>query len=339
MHNMNEIHGGTNMGDILYNVLIFDVYNQYYRIYNRNDSLSEVGDVKTPIEAIVNFFSLVNSYIEKFGTKDCKIFWLFDNATSNMMKCRKNLDKDYKKTRKLESEEFYRGLNLIELILKFYRDNSYTFRKSGIEGDDFVQPILDNYVDKHDKVLMFSTDMDWTRELLQDDKNDIIVNQYIKNNEILTVNSFEKKYGFKPTTTNVIFYKVFNGDSSDSILPTLSNYPKQYFLDCIKRYSHVSRFIDDAISGKLSYLDTAWRIKIKQNAERMMLNWELISSIDLDGRELENLKVECFYKPNKLLIIYNTLNVVGRFDKRVKNKKEGSDMLNMLDGENLDRAD
>jgi 5'-3' exonuclease len=327
-----------NMSNTLYNILIFDVYNQYFRIYNRNESLSDIGGKKAPIEAIVNFFSLVNNYIEKFGTKDCKVFWLFDNAKSSVMKCRRDLDKDYKKNRKPQSEEFYRGLDLIELILKFYRDETYTFRKSGIEGDDFVQPILDNYVNEHDKVLMFSTDMDWARGLLRDDEHDIIVNQYIKNNEILTVKSFEEKYGFKPTVSNVIFWKTFNGDVSDCILPTLPNYPKQYFLDCIRRYSHVSHFINDVINGKITYLDAGWRIKIRNNAERMMLNWELISSMDIDSSELENWKVECAYKPNKLLIIYNTLNIVGRFDKRVKNENSGSDLLSMLNGETVERA-
>ena len=37
-------------------------------------------------------------------------------------------------------------------------------------------------------------------------------------------------------------------------------------------------------------------------------------------------------------IIYNTLNVVGRFDKRVKNENKGSDLLTMLEGETVERV-
>ena len=69
-----------------------------------------------------------------------------------------------------------------------------------------------------------------------------------------------------------------------------------------------------------------------------MLNWQLVSNLDIDNFDLENWKVTCSYKPNKLLIIYNTLNIVGRFDKRVKNENSGSDLLSMLEGETVERA-
>ena len=69
----------------------------------------------------------------------------------------------------------------------------------------------------------------------------------------------------------------------------------------------------------------------------MRMNWNLISAINITVNDLENWKVECAYKPNKLLIIYNTLNVVGRFDKRVKNENKGSDLLSMLEGETVER--
>lgn len=325
------------MSNLLANVLMFDVYNLWYRVIWKNDELSKIEDKMIPLNAICKFFELTDSYINKFGTKDCKIYWLFDNAKTTVMKNRKLLDENYKKTRKIQPDYFYDGLNMVELILKFYRDNSFIFRKQSVEADDFVLPIIDNYIKEHDKVIMFSTDIDWCRALLNDEKNDIKVVQYTKGNEILTTKTFEEKFGFKPTVTNVTFWKTFYGDESDCILPTLTNYPKEYFLDALRKFNHVDTFIKGALEGHLPYLDTAWRIKIKQLQERMRLNWNLISSMDINPNELETWKIECSFKPNKLLIIYSTLNIIGRFDERIKPQSKEASIWDMLNGEDLNR--
>ena len=78
---------------------------------------------------------------------------------------------------------------------------------------------------------------------------------------------------------------------------------------------------------------------IKQLEERMRLNWNLISSVDISVNDMEEWKIECNYKPNKLLIIYSTLNVLGRFDKRVKIENKESSIWQMFNGETLNRAD
>ena len=327
------------MGNFLANILIFDVYNIWYRVAWKNDELVKVGDKPTMINAICKFFELTDNYIKKYGTKDCRVFYLFDNAKTTVLKNRKLLDSEYKKTRKVQSDEFYKSLDIVELILKFYRDNSCVYRRQGLEADDFVLPIITEYAKEHDKIMMFSTDMDWSRGLLDDSEKDIKIVQYTTSNKIYTVKSFFDEFGFKPSIINITFWKCFYGDDSDNIIPTIPNYPKQYFLDCIKKYKHVSNFIHDALTNKIPYLDSGWKVKIKEVQERMMINWELISSADIAHNDLESWKVECSYKPNKLLIIYNSLNVVGRFDKRVGNQDKGSDIWSMLNGELLNRAE
>lgn len=322
----------------MYNVLLFDVYNVFYRAFWKHDTLTKIDDKMIPLDGICNFFELVNSYIEKYGTQNCEIYWLMDNAKSSLLKNRKMLDENYKKNRKEQPEYFYTALNIIELILKFYRDNSYVLRKQNIEGDDFVLPIIDNYIKEHDHVLLFSTDLDWSRALLNDKEHDIIVNQYTRASEILTTKSFEDKFGFKPTVTNICFWKCFYGDKSDNILPALDNYPKTYFLDAIRKFQHIDTFIKGALEGKLPYLDTAWRIKIKQLQERLRLNWNLISSMDISVTDLEQWKINCTFKANKLLIIYSTLNILGRFDNRVKVEEKHASIWQMLEGEDLNRA-
>ena len=323
------------MTNRIYNVLIFDIYNLFHRAFWKHDSLTKVDGKLIPVDGICNFFSILNSYIEKYGTKNCRCYFLFDNAKSMILR-RKEIDENYKKDRKEMPQEFYDALNLIELILKFYRDNSCTYRKEGLEADDYVTNLINLYIQPNDKVLLFSTDIDWCRCLL--DKDNVVVNQYTRNNEVLTTKTFEEKYGFKPTVTNITFWKTFYGDISDNIPSTLSNYPKSYFLDCLKRYNHVDNFIQDVEDDKLIYLDTAWRIRIKQLQERMRLNWNLISAIEINITDLESWKVECTYKPNKLLIIYNTLNVLVKFDNRIKIENKKDSIWNMLEGESLERV-
>lgn len=322
---------------VLYNVLIFDVYNLFYRTF-KDDNLIKIDDKFVPIDSICKFFELTNSYVEKFGTTDCKIYWLMDNAKTTILKNRKLLDDNYKKNRKVMPDYFYDALNIVELILKFYRDNSVIYRRQGIEADDYVSNIIDDYIKEHDKIMMFSTDIDWCRNLLDDNEHDIIVNQYTKNNEILNTKTFEEKYGFKPTVTNITFWKTFYGDSADCILATLSNYPKKYFLDVLNRYNHVDSFIKDALEGRIKYLDMGWQVKIKQQQERMRLNWNLISSAEISITDMEQWKVECNYRPNKLMIIYESLNIMGRFDNRIKKEEKGNNIWSMFEGETLNRA-
>ena len=134
------------MTNTLYNVLIFDVYNVFHRAFWKHENLTKVDGKLIPIDGICNFFSILNSYIEKFGTKDCKCYFLLDNAKTTILR-RKELDEDYKKNRKENEmpQEFYDALNLIELILKFYRDG-ILYRKQGIEADDYVQNLIDLYI-------------------------------------------------------------------------------------------------------------------------------------------------------------------------------------------------
>ena len=332
--------GFFNMPHTSYNILIFDIYNLFHRAFWKHDNLTKVDGKLIPIDGICNFFSILNFYIEKYGTSDCRCYFLFDNAKTTIIR-RKELDENYKKNRKENEmpQEFYDALNLVELILKFYRNNSFIFRKEGLEADDYVPNLIDNYIQPHDKVLLFSTDIDWCKCLLCDTQNDIIVNQYTRDNEILTTKTFETKYDFKPTQSNICFWKSIYGDSSDNIPSTLPNYPKEYFLDAINRYKHVDSFIKDSLDNKLSYLDTAWKIKIRQLQDRIRLNWILISAIEIDVSDLENWKSECKFKPNKLLIIYSSLNIIGKFDKRIKLNNKSDSIWNMLNGETLNRAD
>ena len=44
------------MSNTLYNVLIFDVYNIWYRVMWKNDNLTKIDNKDIPLDAICRFF-------------------------------------------------------------------------------------------------------------------------------------------------------------------------------------------------------------------------------------------------------------------------------------------
>lgn len=314
-----------------YDVLIFDVYNIFYKAdYLGKNELSIVknGNDSVHTEGIIKFFQLINSYIEKYGTKDSQCIFLMDNAKSSIQKYRKALSEKYKKTRTPMPEYFYNELNFIELIIKYYRNNSTLYRCVGLEADDYVNNVVRNLKDK--KILMFSEDMDWCRNISDN------IHQY-KDKGIYTKEIFLEKYGFEATYSNICFYKTFYGDKSDNILPTIPTLPKVYFLDIISKFTNVSQMILNLSS--LDYLDGGWKLKFQKEEDNLRLNWNLVESVDISDNELLQYKYDCEFKPNKLKIIYMMLNIMDKFDNRIKSEVKQKSIFDMLEGEDLERSE
>src|SRR5574344_1179272 len=108
-----------------YNVMIVDCYNLIYKAsWLEPENIVQYGNGTFHTEGIIGFFKAINSYIERFCTSDVKIYWLLDNAKTSVTRYRKALSDTYKKNRKEQPEWFYREIDIIELILKYYRDNA-----------------------------------------------------------------------------------------------------------------------------------------------------------------------------------------------------------------------
>lgn len=319
-----------------YNIFLVDVYNLFYKASWVNDDTTIKTSNKETIHTggIIGFLNLMDGYIKKYGNEDTKIFWLFDNATTTVNKYRKELSEDYKALRQKQPDYFYKALDMLELILRYYKDNSYIYRLKFCEADDFVDKVIDNYTGETDKVLMFSEDSDWCRFL-----NDN-VHQY-KNHRLYTKETFFEENGYEATYSNICFHKCFYGDTADNIQPTLINLPKTYFLEIIKQCENMRDFLSyiKNHSEKLSFLDLGWQAKITKEYQNLLLNWNLVESADISDSDLNSHRFSCDFKKQKLDIIYSTLQIKGKVDtQRFPNKVEkGESLFDMFNGVDLDR--
>lgn len=309
-----------------YNILIFDTYNLIFKAsFIENERTVELEKTKYHVEGIIGFLKAVESYIKKFATDDVIIYWLMDNAKSSIQKYRKSLSEDYKKTRVEQPDWFYKQIDLLELILKNYRDNSFLYRVKFIEADDYTSNIIRDYVKKEDRVLLISEDSDWSRSLADN------VHQYCEG-EILTKELFYKKNGYEATYSNICFHKVFYGDKTDNILPTLPTLPSILFLQIIKDFNNIHTFILRAKEKNIKYLDSGWVEKIKQQEENLLLNWNLVEAIDLSSIDLKSYQTKCTFNKIKLQVLYESLSIINLVDNRIKTEKKQNDILSDLLG-------
>ena len=314
-----------------YNVFVVDCYNLIYKAnWVEKENVIKCGAEYVHTEGIVGFFKMMESYIAKYGTEDVRIYWLMDNAKTTVTRYRKVLSDTYKKNRKQEPDWFYREIDFVELILKYYRNNSELYRLKFLEADDYVSNIISTFTKPTDNILLISEDSDWCRSLADN------VHQY-KDHGIYTKELFFEKKGYEATYTNICFDKVFYGDMTDNIMPALENLPRCYFLDIIQRFSSANEFIKAVKQGELSYLDKGWQTKILKEEENILLNWNLVESAEIDEKSLKAYAFPCEYKEQKLKIIYASLGVLGKFDSRIKQKESTDDIFSMLDGERLSR--
>lgn len=319
------------MNNYNYNVFIVDVYNLFYKSsFIENECLTKSGKETVHTEGIIGFFKAMNTYLSKFGTKDTKIYWLLDNAKTSVLRYRKDLSEDYKRTRKEQPSWFYRELDLLEYLLKIYRDNAELYRIKFLEADDFVFPVIKKNIKDTDRVLLISEDSDWCRALSDN------VHQY-KSKEIWTKEVFYDKMGFEATYSNICFYKTFYGDDADNIKGCIPTLPKVYFTEITKNYNQLSEFIKDALSNNISFFDLGWRKKIEKEEHNLLTNWNLVKAVDISQNELDSYKYVCEFKPQKLNIFYNSLGLIGKFDDRIKNNYKEIDLFAMLNGEDLER--
>lgn len=318
----------------IYNYIIFDCYNIFYKAsyLAEKEGQTTIKDISTKelihTEGIVKFFQMINSYIIRFGTNDVKCIFLMDNAKTSLTRYRKALSEEYKKKRQLQPQWFYRELDLIQLILTNYIDNGELYRIQFLEADDYCSPLIRDKVTENDKVLMISDDMDWCRNLSDN------VHQY-KNKEIWTKEVFFEKMNFEASYSNICFYKTFYGDDSDNIIGALSNLPKQFFKDIISKFDNPNDFL--AHVSSLDYLDLGWRMKIEKEENNILLNWNLVENADISSTQLSSYSQKCQFRKNKLSIIYASLNIVGKFDDRIKLESNEGDIFSMLNGEELKR--
>lgn len=308
-----------------YDVLIVDVYNLMYRAtFSGDERLIKVKDQLMHTEGIIAFLDIMERYIKTFGSsQDIEIFWLFDNSRTSIQKYRKSINENYKKTRIEQPSWFYRQLDLLELILKNYRDNSSIFRAAFLEADDYVTKLIESYISPSSNVLLISDDSDWFRSLSDN------VHQ-LRKKRVYDKETFFDEYKFEATYTNLCFYKCFYGDISDNIKAALPYFPQVYFLEVLKKYNHVVEFIREVIDHKVEFLDLGWVEKIKKEESLLLINWNLIESADISAIDMKSFEVACHFNQKKLYLIYDSLNLVGKIDKRIDHPYKQVDIFDEI---------
>lgn len=298
-----------------YDVLIFDMNNLYHRASNAEDKTFAIyKNAKLLTQGISGSLSRIDKYMKKFLKNGGQIYFLFDNSNGGENPV-KGVYSFYKEGRKTYTKPFYRGLDLLEFILKSYADNNYILRTCDLEADDWVKPVTDKIILDNKKALMISTDMDFTRSLSDD------IHWYsFYNKKIFTPSDFEMKYGFKPTESSITFYKCFYGDSADGIegvYPQMSPKKFQYIID---NFKDMKEFLQGCREKSIPLFNSSICARMLKEKHKLSGLWELISYTPISESAYRNNLVVTKENLLKLKTIYQALGIT--VDKRCKSSND-----------------
>lgn len=295
-----------------YDVLIIDVYNIYHKNYAKLSHLThQVGNSQIVTGGIYGALRSFEKYQKDFLKEDGCVYYLSDNPTSKLLD-RKAIDPEYKLNRIKRSPEFYRNIQFLLMILMNHNSKDFVVQKDGVEADDFVKAIIQN-ISKEKSVLLISSDMDWARMINYDGRNI----QWYDTNSIMYKADFIQKYGFNPSEKTIVNYKTFRGDGSDNIESGLPHLPEKLLLQLID-YEDIYDILDNL--EIISFLSDKWKEKIKQQAPRLILNYKLVSFIEISETDIQKFITLCQYKPAYLKLLYQSLGFkIESIDPRLIN--------------------
>lgn len=301
-----------------YSRILIDMSNLYYRSYSVSSHLSFKTSAGKEIitGGVYTSLKMIQRIQSEFLAPDGFIYFLFDNTHSGDDK-RKEIDPDYKANRVKKDQAFYKGLDLLHLILLSYDDNFIILKRPGSEADDLVSTLLDEF-SKYEKVLLVSNDLDWARGLSE---NTHLAKYEKKDYMIYTPEYFEEKYGFYPTKESVILYKTFRGDDSDNIPKGVPGIRENILIKLIENYTTLQEILKEV--DQISFLGDNWKKKIKENKPRLRLNNNLVSYQSVPFEELKEYMFYGEFRPSSLKSYYESLGFnVKLLDPRVFNQEE-----------------
>ncbi len=192
--------------------LILDGNNIVFRAYHIPRKPQIINNVN--ISPVLQFFSMVKSYINKFKPTNVYIAW--DKKLNTEYKSENNFRKTlvpYKENRpdRPEISDIYDCIDvIINLTESMGFKNMFPWN---LEADDVIHFIINNTVG--DKIIISSD-----RDLLQLVSDEVTCYNTIKN-DIVSLDNFEEHVGLPIDT--FILYKCILGDKSDNI-PGLEKY-------------------------------------------------------------------------------------------------------------------
>lgn len=168
--------------------------------------------------------------------------------------------------------------------------------------------------------------MDWARGM-----NENI--HWLSKSGLYDQESFKEKYKFYPNDKTVTLYKVFQGDSSDSI-PPIEGINEQTTLNILNNFADVFDLLDTIKNNKeAKNLLSDYTIDIiLRNQERIITNHQLIYFNFVSDEEMKLCTIKGCFNENALRILYESLDFPKTFDKRIEYKSVGSmDLLQFDD--------
>ena len=284
--------------------LLIDGNNLFWRAFNtslkkfvfeNNEHQIFPGAIKesfNKIKLLFNFLAYKNSFF----------YFLFDNPEVNI-NIRKFIDENYKSNRFTRNapKGFYNTLNLFIEILKHYSDNYKILYIDSLEADDLTKPIIEQLdIEKYNKCVVISNDMDWARNLSLSEHC-----YWYSYDKIIDRKLFEEIYEFKPIANRIQMYKAIHGDSSDNIKNSLPFLPKKILLDILEKFNSV-----DELYKKLyrtNYPDK-WKQKIKEAEIDIKKNEDLVNFQPVEINIDDNLW-NCKQNIKKLRYYFDILNL------------------------------
>ena len=298
---------------MLYDRILIDISNMYYRAYCAGQQLTTTVEGKPLITSgIYNTLRMLYKLRETHLAEGGRMYYLFDNASS-LENRRKDIDPEYKENRQKKDPVFYRGLDYLYLALQVMHDGDRIIRKPSFEADDLVQPVIQSFEGRGYKVLLVSTDMDWSRSI-SDTVHWMVRDSVSKKDITYTKQMFEEKYGFEPSVESLCFYKAIRGDASDNIPAGLKGIREEMLLDLIKNVKTVKNLFLNLSSLPIS---DKWKQALYENKGRILLNYQLVSFQPLTISEVrEGVEITKFNR-DVLGLLYRTLQFnTLKLDKR-----------------------
>lgn len=302
--------------DRKYDYMIIDGHNLYHRAYHANKELTHHVDGKRIITGgVYGFLNSLRKLKKDYLLPGGYIYILFDNFASST-EIRKKIDPQYKSNRPKLPRSFYRGVEILQLILLRFDSNMSIVYRHHYEADDLVETVLAKFP-KELFSLIVSTDMDWSRSI----RTNV---HWLKGNELYDIKAFMRKYNFRPSIKTVSMYKTFKGDKVDNIPPGLSGIKTETVIKILERYSDIFDFLHDSDSGNVDFLSETWMNKLRDPKVRHQLvkNFELVSFQGHPDDTLNDNIFECSFNDSSkktLRILYESLGFnVNHFDPRLK---------------------
>lgn len=275
-----------------YDFIIFDTVNFAYKIFkHREETPVQIGKKAVYKDSICDFIRSVEKLVDTYLSLTGEVFFLFDNYFSKsdlrsmfMYIDRHKLDESYKATRSKDTKEFYNSLNFIRYYYLIGSPTYHTARIDNLEADDLVPPLLTKYNlfnDKSKKVLLVTSDLDWTRYL--GDNIDWLPSL---GEDPQNVFDLSQKLGFPVNCQNIVLYKVLFGDSSDNIDQITP-----------KTEKHFEEFLELVKLGKTTE-DLIYMSRDKSNWEK----FTLLADIQAPDKKRKSSTKEALVKINTQLI-------------------------------------